>query len=274
MYTQHWKLSGRPFENRCDSRFYYPAELHQAALLKLHYAIENRRAACVLCGPTGVGKTFLIHELRRQLGEPFRTVANIVFPALEPSLWLPYFVEALDTASAGSISNTAQALGRFEKILLQYLESKVHPTVVVDESQLLEHNGLLEPLRLLLNVAADRSPGESAWTLVLVGQETTLAHVERYPSLDERLAVKCLVGRLNPEETYAYIQHRLRTVGGDSSTIFDAAALSAIESLSQGMPRRINRLCDLALMIGYAEEMPRITSEIIDSIHNEHCVAG
>ncbi len=90
------------------------------------------------------------------------------------------------------------------------MESKKHPTIVVDEAHLLEQYNLLEPLRLLLNVAADRAPGESAWTLVLVGQEVAMAQVERYPALDERLAVKCMVGRMKPEETLSYIQHRLR----------------------------------------------------------------
>lgn len=128
-------------------------------------------------------------------------------------------------------------------------------------------NYLLEPLRLLLNVAADRAPGEAAWTLVLVGQEVAMAQVERYPALDERLAVKCMVGRMKPEETLSYIQHRLRVAQGDSAQIFSSEALEAIECLSQGLPRRINRLCDLALMIGYAEEMSRITAEVIDSVH-------
>ncbi len=82
MYTQHWKLSCRPFENRCDATFYYPAEHHQAALLKLHYTIENRRAAALLCGPTGVGKTFLVQALRKQLGSAFRDVTNLVFSSV------------------------------------------------------------------------------------------------------------------------------------------------------------------------------------------------
>ncbi len=108
----------------------------------------------------------------------------------------------------------------------------------MDEAHLLEQYNLLEPLRLLLNVAADRAPGESAWTLVLVGQEVAMAQVERYPALDERLAVKCMVGRMKPEETLSYIQHRLRVAQGDASQIFQPDALEAIECLSQGLPRR------------------------------------
>ena len=59
MYETYWQLSQKPFENVTDARFYYPSESHQAALLKLRYAIENRRGAALLAGPSGCGKTLL-----------------------------------------------------------------------------------------------------------------------------------------------------------------------------------------------------------------------
>jgi general secretion pathway protein A len=276
MYMQHWQLAEQPFENRCSSQFYYPAQMHQAAMLKLRYAIENRRSAAILAGPTGIGKTMLVQELRRQLSSPFRPICQLVYPALDVAQWLQTFVDAIDGGEstpanpAGAASQgSAAALRRFEHFLQANLDSGQHAVIVVDEAHLLEEHGLLEPLRLLLNVAADRAAGEAAWTLVLVGQEPLVAQVERYHALDERLAVKCLVNRFSPEETQGYIQHRLRAVGGDSQAIFTPDALEAIESLSQGLPRRINRLCDLALMIGYAEDLPRVTAEVIDSVHHE-----
>src|SRR5262245_64566039 len=49
MYENHWQLERRPFENNnSDVRFYYPGESHQGALLKLRYAVENRRPAALL----------------------------------------------------------------------------------------------------------------------------------------------------------------------------------------------------------------------------------
>ena len=48
MYESYWQLESKPFENTADTRYYYPAETHQGALLKLRYAVENRRAAALL----------------------------------------------------------------------------------------------------------------------------------------------------------------------------------------------------------------------------------
>jgi general secretion pathway protein A len=277
MYESHWKLSERPFENRIDSKFYYPAETHQAALLKLHYAIENRRAAAVLCGPGGMGKSLLVEALQRQLSESFRPISHIVFPAMNAPQMVRYLVEQLGAKNATpeqpaetvSPHDMAADVLAFERFLRHNLERKRHAVVVIDEAHLLEQYDLLEPLRLLLNLAAADSGGEAAWTLVLVGQPTLLTHVERYHALDERMGVKCMLNRLLPEETTAYIQHRLRSVGADSEDIFDYPALERIHSLTQGVPRRINRLCDLALMVGYAEDRTMINVEVIDNVHGD-----
>ncbi len=277
MYESHWKLSERPFENRVDSKFYYPAETHQAALLKLHYAIENRRAAAMLCGPGGMGKSLLVETLQRQLSEKFRPICHVVFPAMNGPQLVRYLVDRIVSAADGQAQkigltgprDMAADIFAFENFLRANLEKKQQAVIIVDEAHLLEQYDLLEPLRLLLNVAAIGSGGEAAWTLVLVGQPTLLSHIESYPALDERLAVKCMLNRFAPDETTAYIQHRLRSVGADADEIFDYAAIERIHALTQGIPRRINRLCDLALMVGYAEDRTKLSAEIIDNVHGD-----
>ena len=273
MYESHWKLAERPFENRVDSRFYYPAETHQAALLKLKYAIENRRAAALLCGPGGMGKSLIIDALQRQLSDEIRPMCHIVFPAMQGDQLVRYLVDQVDKRSgdggAERPRDMATDLRRFERILRGNIERDRHAVIVVDEAHLLEQHDLLEPLRLLLNIAATDSGGESAWTLVLVGQPMLLSHVERYSALDERLGVKCMLNRFAAEETSAYIQHRLRAVGADADAIFEPTALDRVHVLTQGIPRRVNRLCDLALMVGYAEDRQRLTAEVIDNVHSD-----
>lgn len=269
MYEEYWRLNARPFENRIGSELYYPAETHQAAMLKLRYAIENRRAAALLCGPSGIGKSLVSDLLLRQLDDAFRPLHHLVFPALDSNQLLRYLVHQVDQQSEHSPRETSADLLRFEKFLLSNLNSGRHAVIIVDEAHLLEQYGLLEPLRLLLNVAATHSQAESAWTLVLAGQPTLLSHVERYHPLDERLAVKCMLNRFLPEETIGYIQHRIRAVGGNTQELFEEQALERIHQLSQGIPRRINRLCDLALMVGFAEERNVISGAVIDSVYGD-----
>ncbi len=137
--------------------------------------------------------------------------------------------------------------------------------IVIDEAQDLDESNTLETIRLLLNFEHD---AVAAMTVLLVGQPSLLPVLDRMPQLDERLAVKCLLRRLSLEETIGYIQHRLEAAGAQRE-IFDALALEAIHHLTLGVPRRVNRLCDLALLIGFAEERSSIGREQIEAVSDE-----
>jgi type II secretory pathway predicted ATPase ExeA len=101
-----------------------------------------------------------------------------------------------------------------------------------------------------------------------VGQPQLLPALERMPGLESRLGVKCLLRPLNLEETISYVTHRLNAAGA-SHEIFTPEALTMLYQLTDGNPRRINRLCDLALLIGYAEEQMRINAPHIEAVANE-----
>src|SRR6267378_3511350 len=98
MYKAYWQLHARPFENCADPRFYYPSEVHQGALLKLRYAVENVRGAALLAGESGSGKTLLINSLRKQLSERFRPFVHLVFPQMTPRELLAFLAHELGTA--------------------------------------------------------------------------------------------------------------------------------------------------------------------------------
>jgi general secretion pathway protein A len=105
-------------------------------------------------------------------------------------------------------------------------------------------------------------------TVLLAGQPAVLPILDHMPELDERLAVKCLMRRLNLEETISYVQHRLQAAGAQRE-LFRTDALEAVHELALGVPRRINRLCDLALLIGFAEERDQLGHEQIESVAEE-----
>jgi general secretion pathway protein A len=266
MYESHWRLKHKPFENCCDPRFYFPSESHQAALLKLRYAVENQRGGAILAGPSGLGKTMLIGMLRTVLGPQCTPVVHLVFPQMPTDQFLAYAAGELTGDPA--IHRTPElhhSVRQIEQFLAANAARGQHAVLVVDEAHLLDDAQTWEAMRLLMNFECSGRPG---LTLLIAGQTGILPTLDRIPQLEERLGVKCLLRPFNQAETAEYVAHRLKTAGAEPA-IFDRESLAEIHRLTHGIPRRINRLCDLALLIGYAEQRKSLSADQLESIHDE-----
>lgn len=264
MYEQYWHLDRKPFEPSNDPADYYPSETHQGALLKLRYAVESHRGAALLAGPAGTGKTLVLQTLARQLPENAGPFAHLVFPQMSPAELLAYLADELGAPKAEQ-PGVDHAVRRIERFLSNNSEAGRHAVVAVDEAQMLADTGALETMRLLLNFETDAKPG---MTLILAGQTSLVPLCARMPTLDERLGVKTLLRPFALEETISYVNHRL-TAAGATQTIFESAALEMVHDLAHGVPRKINRLCDLALLIGFAEQLPAISTAHVESVCEE-----
>ncbi len=264
MYDAHWNLQRKPFDAGCEPDFYYPAESHQSALLKLRYAIENRQGAAVLVSESGLGKTLLTRTLLNQLCETTTPQIELVFPRMPAKDLLAWICAEL-TDNMSIPDTSAERVRQIQQALTANAEVGNHAVWVIDEAHLLSHPASLETLRLLMNF---QSAGRPDWTIILSGQMPLLGHLERHPALDERMVVKCQLQRFTPEETAGYIAHRLR-VAGTESPIFDDEAIEAIHGYSQGIPRRIHRLCDLGLLLGFAEDLASIGEAEVETVARE-----
>ena len=265
MYQSYWQLESRPFEHTSDARFHFSAESQRAALLKLRYVLENRRGAAVLAGESGLGKTLLVQKLISELDASLTPRVHLVFPQMPPDQLLTYLADQLTGQLSPLTATIEQSVRRIERTLHANAQSGKHAIIAIDEAHLLGDRRTLEAIRLLMNFQHD---GQPTATILLAGQTNLVLSVRRFPPLDERTAVTCVLTRLSADETGRYIQHRL-TTSGARRTIFEPSAIEAIQQLTHGIPRRINRLCDLALLVGYGEELPALTGQHIESIHQE-----
>lgn len=276
MYSQHWKLNRRPFENTLEPEFFFPSQTHQAAVLKLRYLIENQKGAGVLVGPTGTGKTFVTHRLAKELNQQAGPWLNFVFPQMSADDLLTDVAIRLGGESVAadwpkhSVLPRGAALRIIEQSLDEHSRAGRHPVLVVDDAHLIDDPATLQALELLLNF---QQPPQRTFSLILLGDRLLLSRLARLPRFEERLAVRAMLQSLSPDETARYIRFRLE-VSGARNAIFDAEALAEIAELSDGIPRRINRIADLALLVGYADGRSHLTASDVASVSDELATVG
>ncbi len=211
MYEPYWDLATRPFEATADRRFYYPCESHQGALLKLRYAVENRKPAAILAGPSGTGKTLLVAMLAQQLEASYRPFVHVVFPQMPGRDLLAYLAEQFGAPPVDQPTGSIEeSLRRLEFVLHENTKAGRHAVLAIDEAHLLEQEGTLQTLQLLTNITYE---GRHCLTILLVGLGSLIAAVSRLPALDDRAAVKAILRPLSTDETAAYIQHRMAAAG-------------------------------------------------------------
>lgn len=274
MYQSYWKLSCLPFENSFAPQFYYRSASHQAALLKLRYCIGNNRGVALLTGDTGLGKTYLVSRLMQEMAGKqdgnsveYRAVP-ILFPKMSAVEFLSYLVYQLDPQNAtqhDSKRGVDQIVRTLELQLKQLAESNIQPLIIVDEAHLIDSQDVWDCLLLLQNL---QQANDNRFSMLLIGDYSLLTQLGRMPAWNERVSIRSTLSELTPAETAAYIHHRL-SVSGSEGRMFDKQALEAVYEFSSGIPRRINRLCDMAMLVGFADSQPLITAEEIEAVAEE-----
>lgn len=266
MYERYWHLDRPAFESDFDTKFYFPARSHQGALLKLRFALEHRKGIAVLVGDHGVGKSFLTHVLEQELDGPLRPFLRLVFPQLSPADMLSYLAMRLEASPGPGVQRSSQdqTLRSLECRLERMAREGHRQVIVLDDAHLLQPQHF-ETLQLFMSV---QQQAGNVLSLILVGRPELLSRVERVPGLDQRVAVRMGIEPLSGEETEQYIEHRLR-IASVSQSMFRDDAYRVFWEISQGIPRRMNQICDLSLLVGYADGMSELTSIEVEAAAEE-----
>lgn len=257
MYLEHWGLDEMPFENLPDPRFFFPSAEHHEALLRLLYAVKSRKGAAMLTGEIGCGKTILSRTLIQDLCPDHYEVGLIANPSLSP---VEFLKEILYQLGAEIQSDSKlDLLHALNSQITNSLNDGKDTVIIIDEAQAINDPATLEELRLLLNFQLN---DQFLLTLLLIGQPELREKINSIKQLEQRISVKFHLGPLKAEETQFYIRKRLEKVNC-SKTIFTDDALAAIHKASEGIPRSINNICDISLLLGFGSKTLNIGPDIV-----------
>jgi type II secretory pathway predicted ATPase ExeA len=253
VYEDHFGLKDRPFRETVNPAAYVALPSRDSALRRLRYGLEHGDGPALLFGPPGSGKTLIAQRLAADVGT---AVIHLTFPSLPPQELLTLIAEELGGPLPGP-PGMASMLRRVRDLLAAAASTGQRPLLIVDEAHLVEDPSGFETLRLLLNFATGGTPDLS---LLLVGAADLALQLP--PSLADRLTARCLLGPLSEAETAGYIDGRL-SFAGSASNLFTAEALTALHRFADGLPRRLNHLADLSLLIAYAESRPQADARTV-----------
>ncbi len=257
MYERHFGFNGKPFAITPDPAFLYLSRQHERAITLLEYGLEAQAAFMLMTGEIGSGKTMLVRRLLRSL-------ANQVVVGLISNTHASFnSIHDWALCAFGIVPESDSPTDKYEALVdlfvREYAKGR-RTLLILDEAQNLTAN-LLEELRLLSNV---NSETDLVLQVLLVGQPE-LRDTLRRPELRQfaqRISVDFHLQSLDRRATAAYIQHRLAVAGG-SPHLFDAAAVDFIYAQTQGVPRLLNHLCDMALVSAYAEARQEVGVDLL-----------
>lgn len=260
MFLEYWGLTKEPFINVPDPEFLFPSRKHEEALMRLLYVIQGRRGAAVLTGDIGCGKTLVSRTLVNELSPQRYDVAVVTSPILTPVQFLREIIYQFEDDKDNRATQRVDSLHTINRRMISNYQSGRDTIVIIDEAHLvMEKKGILEEVRLLLNFQLN---DRFLLTLILIGQLDLEEKIKRVPALEQRIAIKYRLLPLTQKETADYISFRVKKAGAQRE-LFSKEATQEIYRLATGIPRRINSLCDLSLLVGFEEKATLIDEKIV-----------
>jgi general secretion pathway protein A len=257
LYKSYWGLQEKPFENTPDPRFLYQSADTMETYARLLYALKSNRGAVLLTGESGCGKTLMARALIQGL-DPERTdVALLANPCRHPDDLLPEIL--FQIGGDEPPQDRTQVVRQLNATLYDNFSAGRETAVIIDEGQLLENPKFFEEFCVLLNFQLNDA---FLVTLVLVGQPLLAERVRNCANLDERLSARGVVRALEKEDVGPYIELRL-SVAGRTAPAFSPDAVEMVAQHTGGVPRRINHLCDLCLVIGYSRKVDVVDEDLV-----------
>ncbi|HBF13947.1 MAG TPA: ATPase [Deltaproteobacteria bacterium] len=259
MYEDFFGLIEKPFNITPDTHFLYSSPQHEEVVQTLFYGIQERKGFMLLTGEVGTGKTTCLRALLNRVDQEKVHTSLILNPLVSTVELIKSINKDFGLETSGlSVKEQLDVLNNYVLDVDKAAQSAV---VIIDEAQNLSMEAL-EMTRLLSNLETET---HKLLQIVLVGQpelEEKLAD-RALRQLAQRIQVFCHLIPMGGTETENYIQHRIQKAGNNPLIAFEHSAVKEIQKISNGIPRIINTICELALLAAYSSDTRVITKSLV-----------
>jgi putative secretion ATPase (PEP-CTERM system associated) len=265
MYSEHFGLSGQPFQLTPDARFWFESRTHKRASAYLGFGLAQNEGFVVITGEIGAGKSTLAAHLVAHIDRTRLNAISLVSTQVEGDDVLRLTAQGLGIQTRGV--EKAALLEAVERRLDEEVRAGKRTLLIVDEAQNLPVSAL-EELRMLSNY---QLRGRPLLQILLLGQPEFRDKLAA-PGLEQlrqRVIASHHLEAMGADEVEAYVAHRLALVGWSGRPAFSANAFAAMHRASGGIPRKLNQLANRVLLQAAVDNADRIDGSLVEAVVRE-----
>ncbi len=266
MYEHFYNLHTSPFKLSPNPDFFFDSTGHKRALSYLRFGVSRGDGFIIITGGVGVGKTTLAGALLSELNTQEIVAGQLVSTSVGPAGILGLVCNVFGLPYSEKTSKPI-LLKMIQQFLMACHDSGRRVLLLVDEAQNLPVK-TIEELRMLSNFMVDNAPLLQTF---LLGQEEFRDTVSGpgMEQLRQRVIASYHLKPLDKDEVYDYIYHRLKHAGFTGYEILTKEACYEIHKHTNGIPRKINVLCDRVLLLGSLEERNLLDVDAVREVVND-----
>lgn len=262
MFRAYYNMDFNPFSNEIETKYNFISNDFTQASARLDI-LRQHRGIGILTGEPGCGKSFCLRHFAHSLS---KSLYKIIYIPITTLTVKEFYMALCDGLGIAPAYKKVVMFKQIQEAIFSYSSKNITPVILVDEVQFLS-NSILDDFRLILNFDMD---SKNPCIVIFCGQPKLVLQLERqvHEALRQRIAINYTFCGLSRSETKEYILSRFKLCGRGEAPV-DEGSYEFIFATTSGVPRKINKLMTMALLLGFKEKQPLLTPDIFLKANDE-----